>query len=215
MKVKKSTLIISGLAWAALFLINATSTTAAITKLAIKSMEHNFGELSDVQKNSVKAIVKYNRLYNPKDNGVQLAYMLATAWHESRLRPVRETFAKTDAQARLNLAGKEYAQDINGRAYYGRGLVQLTWLENYEKFKKLLKKDLVNNPDLALETDTAAQILVYGMVNGLFTGKKLSDYITNASADYYNARRVVNHLDRAMTIQNYTVSITDYNDNLV
>jgi hypothetical protein len=45
--------------------------------------------------------------------------------------------------------------------------------------------------------------MVYGMQKGIFTGKKLGDYISNVKTDYINARRVINGTDRATTIANY------------
>ena len=80
----------------------------------------------------------------------------------------------------------------------GRGLIQLTGRTNYEKAGRLLRIDLVNNPDLALNLDTAATILIRGMTEGWFTGKKLSDYTS-----YRDMRRVVNGTDRAELIAGY------------
>ncbi|MEM1278527.1 MAG: glycoside hydrolase family 19 protein [Cyanobacteria bacterium P01_H01_bin.152] len=80
--------------------------------------------------------------------------------------------------------------------YIGRGFVQLTWKENYEKLGNVLGVDLVNNPDLALDPDIAAQVTVVGMRDGLFTGVGLSDYIGGGSADFINARRIINDNDK-------------------
>jgi hypothetical protein len=38
------------------------------------------------------------------------------------------------------------------------------------------------------------------MRDGTFTGYKLNDYIYGATRDFYNARRIINHLDRAADI---------------
>jgi putative chitinase len=42
-----------------------------------------------------------------------------------------------------------------------------------------------------------------GMINGMFTGKKLKDYFHDVSADWVNARRIINGLDRANDIAAY------------
>lgn len=63
--------------------------------------------------------------------------------------------------------------------------------------------DLVSNPDLALKPDIAYRIMLIGMNKGLFTGKKLSDYITDKNADYINARKIINGNDRAELIAGY------------
>lgn len=125
-----------------------------------------------------------------------LAYILATAYHETActMQPVREIGKGK---------GKPYGKPVNGKTYYGRGYVQLTWLENYQRAAKELAVDLVRYPDDALEPDIAAAILFRGMTEGWFTGKKLSDYINLDKTDYFNARRIVNGTDRADKIAGY------------
>ena len=139
----------------------------------------------------------------------KFAYILATAKHESGFKPVRECFAKSDIAARSCLVGREYAKSagVYGHAYYGRGYVQLTWLNNYKKMSDLLGIDLVQYPDKALEKDVSALILVRGMMEGHFTRKKLSEYINEGSADFVNARRTVNGIDRAALIAGYAEKI--------
>jgi hypothetical protein len=130
-----------------------------------------------------------------------LAYMLATVQGEVgvNMQPVREGFKATDADARayVKRQGYRYAVVINGRVYYGRGLVQLTWDYNYRKAGQKLGIDLLGSPDLALRPDIAAKIMILGMTEGWFTGKKLSDYFTATKTDWINARRIINGTDRA------------------
>jgi hypothetical protein len=112
--------------------------------------------------------------------------------------------------------------------YYGRGYVQLTWGYNYQRVDEKLgngkypnknrtnpkdynkgftitnaAKSIYLNPDKALEKENSYVAMVYGMQKGIFTGKKLGDYISNVKTDYINARRVINGTDRATTIANY------------
>ena len=54
-----------------------------------------------------------------------------------------------------------------------------------------------------MEPQTAYKIMSQGMRGGLFTGKKLSDYINDQHCDYFNARRIINGVDRADLIQGY------------
>lgn len=125
----------------------------------------------------------------------QLAYILATAAHESNLTPILEKGGPAYLQ---KYQGRQDLGNVNpgdGVKYAGRGFVQLTGKNNYQKYSSLLGIDLVNNPDLALDPQVAAQILVHGIINGGFTGKKISDYTkADGSVDYYQARRIVNGL---------------------
>ena len=124
--------------------------------------------------------------------------MLATTFHETAntMQPIAE-YGKG--------AGRSYGvlDPVTGQTYYGRGFVQLTWKANYTTFGNLLKIDLVNNPDLAMNITYATQILFVGMTQGLFTGKKLSEYFTSTLADWVNARRIINGLDCANLIAGY------------
>lgn len=147
----------------------------------------------------------------------QLAYILATAYHESAhtMQAVRETLAKTDDGAIRALeaawkAGKlpwvktaYWRKDADGKSWFGRGLVQITHKANYQKLGLLIGVNLVKDPSKALELSKAVQILFVGMELGSFTGKSLSDYITTAKTDYVGARRIVNGTDKAETIAGY------------
>ena len=58
-----------------------------------------------------------------------------------------------------------YRKDIgnsnigHGEKYCGRGFIQLTGMENYRNYGSKIGKDLVENPDLALDPNIAADIL--------------------------------------------------------
>lgn len=130
------------------------------------------------------------------DNLRELAYVLATAFHESAFT------WRTDIREIGRGRGRQYglADSETGQIYYGRGLCQLTWKYNYEKFSKLLETDLVNNPDLALDSVNSISILMIGMRDGLFTSHKLSTYFNDDKSDWVNARKIVNGMDCAHTI---------------
>lgn len=134
------------------------------------------------------------------------AYVLATSWHETgpaasdlHMTPRREIWGPTAAQK-----GYEGRKDLgntvagDGKRFMGRGYVQITGRANYHKASNLVGKDLVANPDLALEPDIAARIIVHGMSVGWFTGKKMADYTS-----YTDMRRVVNGTDKAALIAGY------------
>lgn len=132
-----------------------------------------------------------------------VAYCLATAYHETgrTMKPVRETFATTDEAAigRLERAWSRgklpwvkapyWRKDAAGRTWLGRGYVQLTHRANYEKAAALVQADLVGNPALAMVPKIAARVLVEGSEIGMFTGKRLADYLPG---DYRSARAIIN-----------------------
>lgn len=130
------------------------------------------------------------------------AYTLATAVHETAgtLRPIRE-YGKG--------AGKKYGVPgrNKGQVAYGRGDVQLTWDENYERADRELGLNgaLIANYDLALDPAISAKVIVRGMEEGWFTGKRLADYLPAAAprAQFASARRIVNGTDKADLIAGY------------
>ena len=141
-----------------------------------------------------------------------IAYILATARHETANWRFLEEIDGRNQAIKLGYDG--------GENYYGRGYVQLTHKYNYQKFSTIMSQDLVNNPNLVLDPKDAAFILVYGMRNGSFTGKKLDDFAYNYSCgepevidgianagdraiNFIPARGIVNGNDQAMLINNY------------
>lgn len=116
----------------------------------------------------------------------ELAYVLATAYWETAktMKPVKEAYWLSEDWRKKNL--RYYP-------WYGRGYVQLTWEENYKKYG-------FTDPDEALVPEKAVHVLIDGMKEGTFTGKKLSDYITLQKSEFVNARRIVNGVDKAKDI---------------
>jgi hypothetical protein len=136
--------------------------------------------------------------------------------------PVREGFATTEAGARRavnNLAKKRgpnsavarYAQPAGpyGHVYYGRGHVQLTWLENYKNSSADAGVDLVKNPDAMLDPIISAKVLIKGLIDGRWSGKRkglsyyegTDDFLDNQEA--IAARATVNGSDKASLIASY------------
>jgi predicted chitinase len=128
----------------------------------------------------------------------QVAYVLASAHHESGMGAFMVEFASGDAyEGRADL-GNSHPGD--GRRYKGRGYVQITGRRNYTLYTGLLGVDLVTNPELATDPGTASRIVADGMANGRFTGHNLAAFGTDGSYDFENARQIVNGHDRAAHI---------------
>ena len=136
-----------------------------------------------------------------------VANILAQVHRETggRMLPVREAFAASDADAiaRLERAWERgqlrwVRQPYWRGGWFGRGAIQITHRDNYAKMGRRLGVDLVGNPALALDPATSADIAVVGMAEGLFTGRRLTDFSFPADLDApvpRNPRRIVNGQD--------------------
>ena len=137
----------------------------------------------------------------------KLAYCLATfKWETAHtMQPIDERGGDAYFNRRYGpqtsvgkMLGNTKAGD--GALYHGRGYVQITGRNNYAKAKKLTGVDLISEPNRAKEQELAYQIAIQGMMDGWFTGKKLSNYFIGENADYLNARRIINGQDQAEKI---------------
>jgi len=171
--------------------------------------EKLFTAMSELQVKGIEAI-----LHECQKHAVtlktQIAYILATAYHEGYDYDGKST-GKVQRIVPIKEKGSEaYLQSKSYYPFIGRGYVQITWLENYKKYQKIIRKefgvDIIMNPDELLRVDIAAFVIVHGLKYGMFTGKKLSDYITSYKTDFPNARRVVNWTDKAELISRYAMS---------
>lgn len=137
----------------------------------------------------------------------KLAYCLATfKWETAHtMRPIDERGGDAYFNKRYGpqtSVGKMLGNTKpgDGALYHGRGFVQITGRRNYTKARTLTGVDLISDPARAKEPDIAYQIAIQGMTDGWFTGKKLANYFVEDSADYVNARRIINGLDQAERI---------------
>ena len=175
------------------------------------------GHLSRPQVTGIEAILDAWEAGAGGPDPRQLAYVLATAYHETAaaMQPVRETLADSDEEAIriLDAAFRKgqlprvrepyWRRDADGLSWLGRGLVQLTHKDNYIRMSREIGFDLATDPARAMEMDVAVCILLAGMRKGLFTGRRLDDYFAAGKADWTGARRIVNGLDRAEAIAGY------------
>lgn len=176
------------------------------------------GSLTSGQVEGMEAIISTA----PKSMPVEfLAYELATTYHEvnGTMMPIRENLnyssaerirsvwpsrfpTVASAQPYVNnpqkLAEKVYGNRLGndnaleGWIFRGRSFVQITGEDNYERAEQRLGVELTDDPDVVLDPKISAQILHFGMTEGWFTGKKLSDYFGNGKEDPVGARKIIN-----------------------
>lgn len=152
------------------------------------------------------------------------AYGLATAYHETAgtMQPIKEYGGNAYFRRMYDIEGerpakaKELGNTVpgDGILYPGRGYPQTTGKANYRKATLKLREagidvDLVANPDLMLRPDIAAFVMISGMEEGWFTGKKLADYLPGSGPatlkQFRESRRIINGLDRADDIADYAI----------
>jgi len=144
------------------------------------------GKLTAAQVDGITRILDYRDSNYKGVTDDQLAYILATVNWETghKMVPVKEQ------------GGIRYLKSKPYWPWVGMGLVQVTWEVNAKKFGATKPEDLLAWP-------VALRACFQGMVQGMFTGKKLSDYINLKQCDYVGARRIINGMDRANLIAGY------------
>lgn len=132
----------------------------------------------------------------------QAAYALATVKHETAdtYLPVKEAYFMKNAE-------EWRRRNLRYHPFFGRGYVQITWKANYQKAGEKLGMDLVTDPDVVMRPEVSYAIMLRGMTEGWFTGKKLSDFINSTRTDYRGARRVINGTDKASLIAGYATKL--------
>ncbi len=147
------------------------------------------GHLVQSQVDGCERMLDFWNAITPDGDKRFLSYDMATAcWETGRTMQPIEEYGRG--------AGRFYGPS----GFYGRGLVQITLEDNYRRMSAIAGCDLVKSPERALEWPIALKILFVGMANGMFTGKKLSDYFNDHTDDPVGARAIVNGTDRAEEI---------------
>ena len=190
------------------------------------SFAPNTPPLKSVSKENLRKIVKrlnsfYAEQLEYKPNLYKLAYMLATTRHETYHFTDQKYFSeqpevgneayfnkydpvRADTQVRKDAAkANENTVEGDGFKYRGRGCVHLTWKINYRKATVKYGVDFVATPNLAGDFNYAVPVMIWGMENGVFTGRKLSNYMNETTIDYLNARKIINGNDQKSLIASY------------
>ena len=145
----------------------------------------------------ILAVWEYQAGGTPMTDMRWLAYMLATVYKECATR----MWPTTEYGSQDYLEGKEYFP------YIGRGFVQLTWEDNYRKASSALglidDRDLVDHPEVALDSLISARTMFRGMAEGWFTGAKLGQFFNDGDDNPYDARTIINGHDCAKEIEGF------------
>jgi len=117
----------------------------------------------------------------------------------SRFRTVES--AKPFVRNEIDLANKVYGDRMgniregDGFRFRGRGLIQLTGRENYEKYGERLQVDLIRNPDLAAQSEIALRIAAQFWENQKLPGERPM----NALADDDKLRAITYRINGGFT----------------
>ncbi|MFJ2601253.1 hypothetical protein [Pantoea agglomerans] len=182
--------------------------------------------LSSASKSNLRKVLNslnsyYATSVEYKPNLYKLAYMLATIRHETYHYTTAEFFsekpevggvsyfnkydpvlANTPKRRERAIKNGNTAQG-DGFKYRGRGCVHLTWKNNYKKAQDKFDVNFVDSPDLAGDFKYAVPIMIWGMEEGMFSGKKLNGYINAGEINYVGSRYVINGQDQAPLIASY------------
>ena len=185
--------------------------TAESLEVFFKEYRTKFGVLSREGKAALTKIFSFIEQDEDITDVRQIAYILATIKHETAntYQPITELGSDEMLEKRYGLR-KDLGntEPGDGSLYKGRGYISLVGKRNYQKMNVALDlvntdNDLVLYPEKALDPLIAYRILAYGMKTGYFTGKKLSDFITDEKTDYLQARLTNSSLGPARRIAGY------------
>jgi putative chitinase len=177
------------------------------------------GSIGNLQVNGLTALLDYWETNHSAKDDRWLAYVLGTAHHEvdRKMQPIKEYGTDTYFFKMYDIKGNrpDVAKRLgnfsegDGALFHGRGFVQITGRYNYAYWQDRLGVDLTSSPtaaDRVLQIEISTPIIFEGMMNGSFTGKKLSDYFFEVRQDWEGARRIVNGADKKALIASYARS---------
>lgn len=142
---------------------------------------------ANVARQNLRLLIEEWQAQDPAGDDRKLAYLLATALHESRGSLQSGDEAISPAQWE---DGKIRAYADTG--YWGRGLVQLKWEAAYRKLGEELGLDLLGHPRMAALPTIALDIMGTGMFGaGIAKSNTLGQFFSGSNEDWSGARSIV------------------------
>jgi len=216
--------------------LKSTLGIKAIKVLTVLNLyDKQYSALSSTNRTGLSDILTTAKSDTDLSQIAEFAYMLATTKHETAhtFRAIEE-YGKGSGRSygkEITVTDPKTKKTYKNK-YYGRGYVQLTWGYNYQRIDQKLghgnypnrnktkasdynkgftvsnaTESVYLNPAKALNQKNAYVGLVWGMQKGIYTGKKIGDYVSTSKIDYYNARRVINGTDKASRIAGYAENL--------
>jgi len=114
----------------------------------------------------------------------QIAYILATAEHESDSFNTLEEYSKGNQyEGRVDL-GNTHPGD--GVRFKGRGYVQLTGRLNYTRYTEITGLELAKLPiNLMNRSALSVFVIVDGMMRGIYTHRRLDEFVNIGKQDFF------------------------------
>lgn len=181
------------------------------------------GRLGAKQVEGMNLLLDVQEQYFPQLSPDELAYCLATPFHETgaTMQPIKERGGKAYFTRMYDIRGArpQKARELgnlqpgDGAKFPGMGFAQNTGRGNARKATKIIREVLGENVDFEKHPEKlmvplySAILLFHGMIHGTYTGKKLRDYIDGDGredpGEFQNARRIINGRDRDALIATY------------
>lgn len=186
-----------------------------------------FGKLNQSQAEGLEQLLGFIEADKEMCDVRWIAYMLATVFHECKLPPTWKPVWKPVEEADKGRSQKTHV--VKGKVlpwygspktikcdgvdythiFYGRGYVQLTHGENYQKVGASigLGCELVKDPARALEPEIGYKIMSQCMRTGeaYANGFTLGQFLNGEKIDYEGARKIINGTDKKKLIAGYAV----------
>jgi putative chitinase len=142
---------------------------------------------------------KYMDKYGVNTPNRVLAFLSQVGHESGGLKYTQEIASGSAYEGRTDL-GNIYAGD--GVKYKGRGLIQLTGRENYQKMSEKIGKDLIKNPQLVEQPDLATEVSVI-----FWKDRKRNGLTLNEWADKYDLSQPIDSVANKNILENITRAI--------